>query len=127
MAQITPIITFTSSHETAIAWINKQLIAFGLVVRQSFDLQAAKSAHVACTCPHHGTAQCDCQIVVLLVYGEQVAPVTLLIHSQDGNTTLSMEGPVRPEMEDTLECKIIDALGHLNNKSWSLKLGGTIE
>ncbi len=58
----------------------------GLYVMRSFDLQSALSAHGGCECPHHGTAQCNCQFVVLLVYGEAAEPVVLTTHSRDGQT-----------------------------------------
>ncbi|MCK4821454.1 hypothetical protein KA005_37155 [bacterium] len=114
MSQITPLATFATSHETAISWINQQLITFGLVVRPSFDLQVAKSTHIGCTCPHHGTANCDCQIVVLLVYGEQDEPISLVVHSQDGNTHLSMTGALNSGGKNTLPSKIVHALGYQN-------------
>ena len=114
MSQITHLMSIDSGHENAISWIHLQLSRLGLVVRPSFDLQVAKSAHAGCTCPHHGTAQCDCQIVVLLVYGEQKSPITLVAHSQDGNTDLAMvESPVAGG-EKTLAGKIAQALGYQN-------------
>ncbi len=114
MSQIKHLARLTTGHEAAISWVNQQLSAFGLLIRPSFDLQEAKSAHTGCTCPHHGTAQCDCQIVVLLVYGEQDAPITLLVHSQDGKTDLSMTGFFNPGEGNSLPGKIIEALGYQN-------------
>jgi hypothetical protein len=42
----------------------------GFSVVRSFDLRSALAAHADCECPHHGTAQCTCQFVVLLIYGD---------------------------------------------------------
>ena len=114
MSQIKHLATFTTGHEAAISWVNQRLSALGLVVNPSFDLQLARSAHTGCTCPHHGTVQCDCQIVVLLVYGEQDSPITLVVHSQDGKTDLSMTESFNPEEENPLPGKIIHALGYQN-------------
>lgn len=114
MSQITPLIKFSASHEDAISWVNQQLSVLGLVVRPSFDLQAAKSAHAGSTCPHHGSAQCDCQIVVLLVYGQQGAPITLVVHSQDGNTQLSLIEQPNNKKDGLLAGKIVHALGYQN-------------
>jgi hypothetical protein len=50
---------------------------------RTFDLQAARLAHLDCPCPHHGTAQCNCQMVVLLVYKADYPPATLVIHGSD--------------------------------------------
>jgi hypothetical protein len=114
MSQLRQFIKFATSHEATISWINQQLTVLGLVVKPSFDLQVAKSSHNGCTCPHHGTAQCDCQIVVLLVYGEQDSPITLVVHSQDGTTYLSMTESLYNGEENTIQGKIVAALGYQN-------------
>jgi len=90
MSQITNLNKFSTSHEAAISWITQLLTPLGLLVKPSFDLQVARSAHNSCACPHHGSALCDCQIVVLLVYDGEDGPVSLILHSQDGTTFLSM-------------------------------------
>lgn len=112
MSQTALLASFATSHKDVIFWVEQQLTALGLVVRPSFDLQAAKSAHADCTCPYHGTANCDCQIVVLLVYGEQEPPITLVVHSRDEKTFLSL--PESPDVreEKTLAGKIAYALRH---------------
>ena len=114
MSQIINLNTFTTSHEEAISWINQQLIALGLIVKPSFDLKTAKSAHSDCTCPHHGTRHCDCQIVVLLVYGENEGPISLVVHSQDGRTYLSMTGTSGSGVDNVLAGKIFHTLGYQN-------------
>jgi hypothetical protein len=108
------LISFSSNHETVIPKISQQLISQGMVVIQSFDLQVAKSIHTGCTCPHHGTKLCDCQIVVLLVYDENEGPVSLIVHSQDGRTYLSMMEIPDTEKDGTLEDKVFKAFGNLN-------------
>ena len=114
MSQIINLNTFTTSHETAISWITRQLTLLGLLVKPSFDLQVARSAHNNCACPHHGTEQCDCQIVVLLVYGEDEGPVSLIVHGQDGTTFLSMTEEISAEENQSLVDKIVHALGFKN-------------
>lgn len=95
MVTNTHLISLASSYETVIPLLIQQLISHGMVVRQSFDLQTAMSVHTGCTCPHHGNKDCDCQIAVLLVYGEDQGPVSLVVHSQDGTTYLSIgENPI---------------------------------
>ena len=56
----------------------------GLHSIRSFDLRSALEAWPDCECPHHGTAQCTCQYVVLLVYGPRNTPVTVVVHSNSG-------------------------------------------
>lgn len=54
----------------------------------SFDLPSVLTTPTGCICPHHGTDPCDCQMVVMLVYGTapglvqaifEVLPVALLL------------------------------------------------
>ncbi len=59
-------------------------------VTRSFDLQATRAVHVGCSCPHHGTDQCTCQLIVLLVYERQNPPMTLVLEGRDGQTWVSV-------------------------------------
>ena len=83
----------------------------GLQVMRSFDLQVARAAHVGCTCPHHGTDQCDCQMVVLLVYGQESPPVTLVAHGHDGQTHIALvdtpEQQPSPELVVTIKAALL--------------------
>jgi hypothetical protein len=54
-------------------------------------------------------------MVVLLVYEDSNGPVSLVMHSQDGVTLLSMENQADKKGNDNLAGKIIQALGHPNN------------
>jgi hypothetical protein len=67
------------SDETVILAIGK-LEQNGFQVVRTFDLQAARLAHSDCSCHHHGKAQCNCQMVVLLVYRGDNPPLTIAIH-----------------------------------------------
>ncbi len=80
-------LTFNSTGEVAARTATAALIRCGLYVVRSFDLRSALTPHVNCDCPHHGTAQCTCQFVVLLIYGEAVAPLVLTLHSHDDRTS----------------------------------------
>jgi len=75
--------------------LSRDLGAAGLRVTRSFDLQSARHAlrdPESCSCPHHGTAECTCQYVVLLVDAGAGSPLTLVAHGHDGMTRLSMDG-----------------------------------
>lgn len=63
--------------------IRRELAAAGLRVEQSFDLRSALAQVPTCTCPHHGTARCDCEYNVLLVYGQASTPFSLVVHGHD--------------------------------------------
>lgn len=68
----------------------------GFRVLATFDLREARSSLEDCPCPYHGAADCDCQMVVLLVYGEGTAPTALTLHGNDGETLISLsDDPAR--------------------------------
>jgi hypothetical protein len=71
------------------------LLKAGLRSVQTFDLHTARAAMHDCECPHHSTDQCDCQMIVLLVYGKVEEPVSLILHGNDGTTWLSITGPAQ--------------------------------
>lgn len=87
---MTQLLTLECSSEEAVQWIARELARADLQITTSFDLRTARAAHTDCTCPHHGTTFCDCQMVVLLVYGVDACPATLVVHSRDGRTWLSL-------------------------------------
>lgn len=84
-----PFLTLSCNCDKARRWIQTQLRQAGLRTMQTFDLQSARHAPGDCSCPHHGTAECDCQMAVLLVYGERGEPVTLILHGNGGQTWVS--------------------------------------
>ena len=90
MYQTTEFITLQTDSQAAIEASIRGLERAGLQVMRSFDLKVARAAHVGCTCPHHGTEQCDCQMVVLLVYGQDGPPATLVVHGHDGQTQIAL-------------------------------------
>lgn len=90
MYQTSAILTLHTDSQTAIEQSMRRLNLAGLQVVRSFDLKVARAAHVGCTCPHHGTDQCDCQMVMLLVYAQDGPPVTLVVHGHDGETQFAV-------------------------------------
>jgi hypothetical protein len=82
------------------------LTGAGFRVVQTFDLQVARLAHPDCPCPHHGTEDCNCQMVVLLVYQKQGTPATLVIHGQDGRSWVSLASPVGKRANPHIEMAI---------------------
>ena len=90
MSALIPFLALDQTCEQVQAWVTQQLTNSNFRVVQTFDLQVARMAHQDCTCPHHGTDQCNCQMVVLLVYQKKGDPVTLVIHGQEGKSWLSL-------------------------------------
>lgn len=81
-------LTLASSCEQTIAMLISAMALHGLRLERSFDLRTALHDQPACPCPHHGTAQCTCQYVVLLAYEEasSALPAVLTVHECDGIT-----------------------------------------
>ena len=110
MSALLPFLALDQTCEQVQGWVTKQLTEAGLRVKQTFDLHIARLAHPECPCPHHGTDECDCQMVVLLVYRKHEAPATLVIHGQDERTWLSMESATGKQANHQLEAVIRRAL-----------------
>jgi hypothetical protein len=90
MTILNPLLSLSFPSDQALAWLKDQLAAASLRVVQTFDLHSARHGVGDCPCPHHGTEQCDCQLIVLLVYGSSAEPATLILHGNDGQTWLSL-------------------------------------
>lgn len=79
------------SCDEAVGLLRQRLSQAGLASIASFDLRSAGIPSLDCPCPHHGTADCDCQMVVLLVFGLSKSPATLVAHGYEGRTLFSLE------------------------------------
>lgn len=62
----------------------------GLRAASSFDLRSAMTAPSDCSCPYHGADPCDCQMVVMLVYGTVGSPATLVAHGHNRQTWITL-------------------------------------
>ena len=107
MSTLLPFLALDQPCDQILAWVNERSATAGFRVVETFDLQVARLAHNDCTCPHHDTERCTCQLIVLLVYQKkQENPATLVIHGQDGKTWLSLMDPVGSRKNPTLEATI---------------------
>ncbi|HKG55371.1 MAG TPA: hypothetical protein VKB04_14000 [Anaerolineales bacterium] len=88
--RFSPFLSVSHPCDEAMGWIHQRLTEANLRFVQTFDLHEARSGSSGCTCPYHGTEACDCQMVVLLIYGLAHEPVTLVLHGSDGQTWLSL-------------------------------------
>lgn len=123
MHQTIPLLTLPHDWQTAINQAIQQLNRAGLQVMRSFDLHTARVAHTDCTCPHHGTAQCDCQMVVLLVYDQENPPVSLVAHGRDQETHFALVETPQQSPQTELQRTIRNALKpdtfiRLNQAPW---------
>jgi hypothetical protein len=110
MSALIPFLALDQTCAQVQEWVSQQLTSDGFRVVETFDLQVARLAHPDCPCPHHGTEDCDCQMIVLLIYQKQEDPVTLVIHGQDHNTWLSLADPTGKRMSQHLEAAVRRAL-----------------
>ena len=109
LMNMSPFLTVSQTCDRALPWVIQQLHEAGLRSVQTFDLHTARAALHDCDCPHHGTDQCDCQMVVLLVYGKMDEPSTLILHGNDGTTWLSITASAKSNRD--LDEQIQRALG----------------
>jgi hypothetical protein len=94
----------------AIDWLIQQIGKTGLQVVRTFDLNVARHTQDSCPCPHHGTEQCDCQMVVLLVYGTERQPVSIVAHGYNRHTGFSVVDTPQQRADPKLEAVIRRAL-----------------
>ncbi len=82
--------TINLDSETVIFQLTNKLEDAGMRVVRSFDLKSACASYPDTTCPHHGDSPCDCQMVVLLVYGAEATPASVVLHYHQGNTNVEL-------------------------------------
>jgi hypothetical protein len=103
--------SLAADGEAATRCVTDALVRRGFRVVRSFDLRSAVAGHHACACPHHDTAQCTCQYVVLLAYPTTGGPVVVTAHSCDATAELQIvEDPNAPTNPATSRL-VMDALG----------------
>jgi hypothetical protein len=115
MSDSYPFLIMEKTCDEAIAWVVGQISGAGLRVMRTFDLKAARHNPADCPCPHHGTDDCDCQMVVMLVYQGDYQPVSLVAHSHDGRTWFSLVDTPQQRADPRLECAIRQALPEESN------------
>lgn len=109
-----PLLKLNCTGSEAVTRVTDTLNDAGLRVMMSFDSQRTRERVTPAACPHHGTADCDCQIVILLVYGADGRPATLLAHGQDGETWISLVVAPGQRPSSRLESKIKQAISPLS-------------
>jgi hypothetical protein len=115
---LSPFFSIDSSCDEVLQWTQKRLSQAGLRAMQTFDLHTARHALDDCPCPNHGTEECDCQMVVLLVYGKasdvstplDTSPVTLILHGNDGKTWVSIADNLGQRADERLIAAVRRAL-----------------
>lgn len=103
---ISPFLSINLPCDETLQWTKKQLLQADLRSIQTFDLHTARLAMHDCPCPNHGTDECGCQMVVLLVYGKAAEPATLILHGNDGQTWAS----IASDSQQRTDAKLINSI-----------------
>ena len=107
---ISPFLSMYCPCDEALPRVSQLLKDAGLRTVQTFDLHSAMTGTHGCSCPNHGTEECDCQMVVLLVYGPAAEPVTLLLHGSSKQTWISLADTILQHLNPKLQITIQKAL-----------------
>ena len=110
MNTLTAITSVDYSCQEVLRRVTRSLLGSGLRVLETFDLQDARLGLADCPCPHHGAAECDCQMVVLMVYGQAIMPAALILHGSDGKTWLSLINDAPSEGDALIQAIVEKAL-----------------
>ena len=102
-----------SSCDQALQATKARLMQAGLSAIPTFNLNTARLGLHDCGCPNHGTEACDCQMIVLLVYGEVAEPATLILHGNNGQTWISIADSSRQRVDAKLVASIRGVLEDL--------------
>ena len=108
---ISPFLSIYCPCDEALPGVSQQLREAGLQTVQTFDLHSAMTGAHGCSCPSHGTQDCDCQMVVLLVYGAAAEPVTVILHGNSRQTWVSFADTAIQNPNSQLQITIQKALG----------------
>ena len=90
MTVLSPFLSINSSCDQTLQVTRAKLSEAGLSAVQTFNLNTARLGLHNCCCPNHGTEACDCQMIVLLVYGGVAEPATVILHGNNGQTWVSI-------------------------------------
>jgi hypothetical protein len=90
MTTLSPFSSINCGCDQALHKTKAGLAQAGLSTMPTFNLYTARLGFHNCCCPNHGTEACDCQMIVLLVYGEAPEPATLVLHGNNGQTWISI-------------------------------------
>ena len=107
---IFPFLSISRSCEDVIPWVKVRLTQAGLHPVQTFDLHTARIGLREFPCPNHGIDECDCQMVIILVYDDSDAPETLILHGNGQMTWLSVADAATSNVTDSLVDVIKDIL-----------------
>jgi len=106
-----PFLVLNSDCSNSAKWLIHQLASAKLTVLRTFNSNDVRSTGAECLCPHHGTSQCNCQIMIFLVYQRgHTSPVSLVVHGYDQYTLFYIVDTPQQHADPALENVIRNAL-----------------
>ena len=118
MSQESRLISLNLDGNKAVENLSHRLTSDGMHVIRSVELQTALSAHENIPCPHHGLKQCDCQLIVLLVYDHRGSHLKIVAHSKDKKTHFSLIDPPLNDNERKIKSKVLQSLALVSFFCW---------
>jgi predicted alpha/beta-hydrolase family hydrolase len=112
MSDSAPFLSLNLPCSQALDWVDAQLNAAGMQTAHTFDLQVARQAQTSCPCPQHGIQDCDCQMVVTLVYAVGSGPLALTAHGYGNQTWFSVVDRAGQRADADLEQAVRLALSY---------------
>ncbi len=109
MSDNPPFLMLDQACDQAVQWASRRLMQAGLQVVCTFNLHQARHDPLHCPCRCYGAQDCDCQMVVLLVYGaagSRGQPLSLVAHSYDGQTRFSVVDTAQQHADPALAAAI---------------------
>jgi hypothetical protein len=115
MRQTEPILRLPLRHEIVVSQVSLCLVAEGFQVTQTFELGSACASFTDNVCPHKGSSPCKCQLIVLMIYGATVHPVSLVFHGDDKETEIFLAVDLTQSRDLDFENRIQQALNKEND------------
>jgi hypothetical protein len=103
MTNTPPFIILNKPCGESVAWAIHRLEQAGFQAVRTFDLQAARVSHLHCACPHHGTSQCNCQMIV---HGCDERSWFYLVNSPQQSIAQSLEKPIQDALSLEIDATV---------------------
>ena len=105
MEEIHPALTFRMDCDSVLDLLRIWLIRQSFLVVRNFELDSACSSLSELACPHNPGEICDCHLVILVVYRDDVGSFPLALHWHGDETQIRSIGsrPMPAAIEHCLE------------------------
>ena len=101
---------YNQPHAITLAHLEHALPNAGLSVTKSFDLQDVRNATTPCTI--HAAESCDSAYTVLLVYGGDPQPATLVVQGHSQISWVSLDQSYGQQVSGAFQTMIFNAIAH---------------